>query len=373
MPDDSVILSPNKTNGRIRPIRLVVFHTMEVDESGPNVAEAVARSFQAPARRASTHKCIDTDSTVRCVADKDTAWAAPGANADGLQMELAGRAGQNMAEWDDADSDAILERAAQAGAEWAVAHGLPIKHLSVAELLAGESGFVGHIDVTNAYHQSTHWDPGPAFPWDTVLARIAALVGGATPVDHPIPVLVSSGHRTLKLGSVDHEVGDLQTFLGIAADNVFGPITLAAVKAYQNGVGLTPDGIVGAQTWAKIDANVRPTPAPTPVQHRNATLVRGTQLAVHANPDTFWGNDTERRVNLVRAALNGQFPEGVAVTQGVVGTKTDGLWGPNSRASLHSTVAELQRAWGCSPDGIWGADTEAHWVAARAGNFGIIA
>ncbi len=61
----------------------------------------------------------------------------------------------------------------------------------------------------------------------------------------------------------------LQTRLNIWAakltvDGSFGPLTLAAVKAFQAGHNLTADGVVGPLTWAALEQN--PTgvyPAPT--------------------------------------------------------------------------------------------------------------
>jgi peptidoglycan hydrolase-like protein with peptidoglycan-binding domain len=37
-------------------------------------------------------------------------------------------------------------------------------------------------------------------------------------------------------------------------DGIFGAATESAVKRFQEGQGLTPDGIVGPMTWEKIDA-----------------------------------------------------------------------------------------------------------------------
>ena len=105
----TLMLSPNRHAGRREPIRLIVIHTMEVPEAA-SVAEAVGAAFANPARQASAHIGVDTESTVRYVPDEDTAWAAPGANADGLHLELAGRAGQGNGEWDDPASRLIHDR-----------------------------------------------------------------------------------------------------------------------------------------------------------------------------------------------------------------------------------------------------------------------
>lgn len=60
---------------------------------------------------------------------------------------------------------------------------------------------------------------------------------------------------TLALGASGDAVSTLQEKLGIAADGQFGPHTLATVKQFQTNNNLAPDGIVGAMTWAKLNAS----------------------------------------------------------------------------------------------------------------------
>lgn len=57
---------------------------------------------------------------------------------------------------------------------------------------------------------------------------------------------------TLKKGSRGAEVKELQGLLHIYQDGIFGPLTEEAVKEFQKANGLTPDGIVGDKTWAKL-------------------------------------------------------------------------------------------------------------------------
>jgi putative chitinase len=56
----------------------------------------------------------------------------------------------------------------------------------------------------------------------------------------------------LKLGTEGEDVKKLQIKLGVDPIGKFGPKTEAAVKAWQSANGLTPDGIVGPSTWAKL-------------------------------------------------------------------------------------------------------------------------
>ena len=53
----------------------------------------------------------------------------------------------------------------------------------------------------------------------------------------------------LKIGSRGKQVKDLQEFLGIGADGIFGSGTADAVKKWQADNGLDVDGLVGNATW----------------------------------------------------------------------------------------------------------------------------
>lgn len=168
--------------GRSVPIRVIVIHDMEAPK-GPETAENVAHWFATmPATsKASAHVCVDNNSAVRCVADGDRAWHAPGANSDGLGLEIAGYAKQTRAEWLDDYSKAALDQAAKVTADWCKKYNIPVRKLSVAQLKAGQKGIVGHVDVSNAYGQTNHTDPGPNFPWDHFIARVNAFMGPAKP------------------------------------------------------------------------------------------------------------------------------------------------------------------------------------------------
>ena len=164
---------------RARPT-LIVIHTMENQEK-PSAAEDVAWWFASDASPiASAHYCVDPDSVVQCVRDRDVAYHAPGANHNGIGVEHAGRAGQTAAQWDDTESRAILRRSAALTARLCREHQIPIVRLDVAGLLLGERGFCGHVDATHAFPGPgrTHWDPGPAFPWTDYLALVRQQVTG---------------------------------------------------------------------------------------------------------------------------------------------------------------------------------------------------
>lgn len=61
--------------------------------------------------------------------------------------------------------------------------------------------------------------------------------------------------NTIRQGSRGNDVKHLQTYLHLMADGIFGPLTEEAVKEFQKSHGLVADGIVGAKTWAIIEAD----------------------------------------------------------------------------------------------------------------------
>lgn len=173
----------NYTKGpRKGPLRLIVIHSMESQEK-PNTAETVAAWFSGPtAPKASAHVCVDSNSAVTVVADSDIAWAAPGANNDGLHIEIAGRAEQSRADWNDAYSRRALNQAAKVAAAWCIKYKIPAVLLTPDEVEDGKSkGICGHITVTKAFPKlGTHTDPGKFFPWDLFIEHVQLLISNQT-------------------------------------------------------------------------------------------------------------------------------------------------------------------------------------------------
>lgn len=251
------ITAKNYRKGRIAPIRVVVIHDMEAPE-GPLTAENVARYFRDSGVVASAHICVDNNSAVRCVPDSATAYAAPGANADGLQVEIAGYARQTRTQWLDDYSKAALKQAAIVTAAWCEKYNLPAVRLTRAELKAGRRGITSHVDVSAVYKQSDHSDPGPNFPWDYLLAEVKTAMGAPQPpdTDDVVAAPVWPG-RYLMVKEPMMSGTDVATWQRrmrtrgwtIAVDGVYGPQSRDVCTAFQQEKGLDPDGVVGPVTW----------------------------------------------------------------------------------------------------------------------------
>jgi N-acetyl-anhydromuramyl-L-alanine amidase AmpD len=153
-----------------RIIELIVLHAMEEPEKG-DTAEAVANYFAFnTTRKVSAHYCCDDDSEIQCVKDRDIAYAAPGANSNGLHIEQAGFTAQTAAQWADAySSQMIREHVAPLVRAKAAQYSIPLVFLDADALKSGRRGITTHAEVTKAWHLSTHTDPGLGYPMGSML------------------------------------------------------------------------------------------------------------------------------------------------------------------------------------------------------------
>ena len=166
--------SPNMTPTTARKLDVVVMHTMEIAER-KDAAEICARWFKTPVSKVSAHYCVDADTVIQCVREKDIAWHARGGNTTSIGVELAGFASQTGRDWADRYSAAVLERAASLVADICRRRRIPVRWLLAYDLLAGLRGLTGHDEVSEAFKQSDHWDPGDGFPVEAFVDRVRAL------------------------------------------------------------------------------------------------------------------------------------------------------------------------------------------------------
>jgi uncharacterized protein DUF4157/putative peptidoglycan binding protein len=104
--------------------------------------------------------------------------------------------------------------------------------------------------------------PGPAPPVQVPPVPVTGTLGGGrAPTCAPQGNRGPFPHPLVRQGSVGTAVGELQEKLNITGaspaltvDCQFGPKTKAAVVQFQVGRGLVPDGVVGPNTWAALDA-----------------------------------------------------------------------------------------------------------------------
>jgi peptidoglycan hydrolase-like protein with peptidoglycan-binding domain len=128
--------------------------------------------------------------------------------------------------------------------------------------------------------------------------------------------------------------------LGVVVDGTFGTATQAAVKAFQQDQGLTPDGIVGPQTWQAL-----PDGGPMP------TLKDGSTGDVVRSLQTVLTNGAPGQWNTTPHGIDGIFGPGTVASvrafQTWGGAPADGIVGDQTWSiSLHAASATLETAVG---------------------------
>lgn len=190
--------------GNLPPTRVVI-HTAEVQPRA-GAAAGVARYFHTTDKAVSAHVCVDDAEAWLCVPDRGIAYHAP-PNRGSLGVELATRASVLPKAWDDAYHSAMLANAASIVAAWCRTYMIPVLRPTVDELVAGARGIVGHVDVTAAFHQSTHTDPGRSFPWVRFLQLVAGTPPAPTPPEDPEMLIVFTDKTEADLSQVMHVDG----------------------------------------------------------------------------------------------------------------------------------------------------------------------
>lgn len=212
--------------------RFIVIHTTE----GSSHAQSAEDGAAYDARRTdgtSTHYFVDDSSIVQCVRTTDRAHTAGyTGNLYGIQYELCARASYGTAWWTGGSyALAMLRRAAAQCARDAKRYGIPIKRITARDLAAGGRGFVGHVDVTNAWHEVDHTDPGPSFPWSLFLDMVNEAAAGGKPAAAP-----ENGEED----EMDSKSYPVPAGYAFAADGV-----TCIDKSKMLGVGTEPYGLKG--------------------------------------------------------------------------------------------------------------------------------
>ncbi|MFT4125067.1 MAG: N-acetylmuramoyl-L-alanine amidase [Gordonia sp. (in: high G+C Gram-positive bacteria)] len=109
------------------------------------------------------------------VADTRQAWAAMATgNRIGLHLCLEGYAAWSRSQWLAKGADG-LEGLAHDLADYHTRFAIPLVRLTAAQVRAGVRGVCTHADISAAFGESDHTDPGTGFPLDLVIARAVEL------------------------------------------------------------------------------------------------------------------------------------------------------------------------------------------------------
>lgn len=216
----------NSSPRRGARVRLLGIHSAE----GARTVESLDRYFRArPA--ASSHAAADPWRLIDMVPYERAAWTMRNANPISDNLELCGFARWTRAEW--LAVPGMLAGCARWLARRVEARDVPVRRLTLAQVRAGEPGIVAHNDWTRAMRDGTHWDPGPGFPWDTVLDAANSLVRGTT-----APISTEGGRRMTP--DQEHKLDQVLTLLENQAAILWG-----------GGADMPDHGLSLAQSLAK--------------------------------------------------------------------------------------------------------------------------
>lgn len=248
---------------------IIVIHTTEGSAHGTSAEDGAAYD-QRRTDGTSAHYYVDSNSIIQCVLTTDRANTARAeGNKRGIHYELCGRA--YSIDWSSAYAQAMLKLAAKQVARDAKRHGIPIRRLSVAQLKAGNKGLCGHADISAAWKQSDHTDPGPKFPWSQFLGYVNQHMGNpdSTSGGRKVSYVEISGNLpVLKQGDDEASVPGgtqwikrAQAILdwmapgSLEVDGEYGPATSAAVKAVMADIPDRSDAngrTIGEPEWRKL-------------------------------------------------------------------------------------------------------------------------
>lgn len=209
--------------------QLIVQHTTESESGNTNVIAYLERNRGT----GSYQTMVDFDGEeVRMVPDNKQAWGAmPQGNRRGLHVCAMGRAAWSRERW--LREGKLLERTAMRYAEGSRLYGIPLVKISAHDARNGVKGIVGHIDISEAFKESDHWDPGHNFPYDVVIARALELNNGSIGDDMPSADEIAKAvwaHRPTKPnGRTDATAGEMLAWddqhIGHVLDQLCGPNT----------------------------------------------------------------------------------------------------------------------------------------------------
>ena len=242
------------------PITRIVIHGT-VSPTSAGTARSVAKYFQSPGSGGSAQYVLDTAEIVRCVPDNVVAWHAP-PNPHSIGVEFCdwvtwsqgnGKTvadidpfwhGKTQAQFDNRwalpDWDKMLRLGATLIRALLLEHKLPPTRLSVADLLAGRQGICGHADISAAWHQTDHTDPGSSFPWSKFIGYVVA--GTTTSTSQEIDM---TPEQATILGNTGWGVQQMRTAeaMHFTALSVQVSALTAAVAALAQHPDITPEQI----------------------------------------------------------------------------------------------------------------------------------
>jgi hypothetical protein len=153
-------------NSGPRKASAIQFHVVHAAEG--STAAGVANYLNQPYVKGSVQRCVDDVEGVRILSDLLIPWGAPPLNTGGIHDELASFSRWRPQDW--YKRLRMLQREAWFIARDCHVYGIPVRWLDAPALKRigsrpgkGKGGITDHVQVTRAFGQTDHTDPGPGF------------------------------------------------------------------------------------------------------------------------------------------------------------------------------------------------------------------
>lgn len=168
----------------VSTIKWLVVHTFESPRESGAAALKGRAAWQQADGSGSYHKLYSADGLSLRANDIDfISWSAhPTGNRYGVHYSALAYAADSRSTW--LAYGAQLRAMARDIAYEAKLLGIPLVKISAADMRAGARGICGHADVSAAFRESDHTDPGNNFPWD-VFMQLVREEAGVAPTKAP--------------------------------------------------------------------------------------------------------------------------------------------------------------------------------------------
>ena len=175
--------NPRSTKG----LQGICIHTTENPIGAPS--EGVA-NYQLNTESGSYHVLVDNtmNDNINSLRENTDDWETWSAGSKGNQIALhvsfVAYSACTRAQW--LAADRMLNEGADVVAYWCKRYGFPVAKINGADLRAGRRGLFGHGDVSAAWREVDHTDPGANFPWDVFIDKVKRRMNPA-PAPRPQP------------------------------------------------------------------------------------------------------------------------------------------------------------------------------------------
>jgi hypothetical protein len=192
-PSPPYVGPPDKHSGDgNKPITRVVLHGT-VSRAVEGGARDIARYFRSDSAGGSAHYIVDPGEVVQSAYDSCVAWhAPPNPHSVGIEFcDMVGVGGKPLpasrwtkdpAHWNE------LRLGSRLVAELCLHYHVPVALVGASALKTGRGGICEHSDVSEAWHQSSHWDLGE-FPRRRFLRMVkneVAWIEDGSPTGGPV-------------------------------------------------------------------------------------------------------------------------------------------------------------------------------------------